>query len=90
LSWRSYFPRWLAAHPLRALPEEVLAANPLVQKLAALVDDGQLAGHADLDQLRQINSELWSFKSWLQGPGRKTFEQTLKAVGAWEFKQFRG
>ncbi|TDK32183.1 NmrA/HSCARG family protein [Rhizobium deserti] len=73
--------------PYARFPDEVLAANPFLQKLAALVDDGRLAGHANLDQMRQINPELWSFKSWLQGPGRKTFEQALEAGGSWKFSK---
>jgi hypothetical protein len=39
------------------------------------VDDGRLAGNADLDALRQINPELRSFRSWLKGAGLEAFEQ---------------
>jgi hypothetical protein len=67
--------------------DEVLAANPFLQKLAALVDDGRLAGNADLDALRQINPELWSFEAWLRGPGRKLFEEALGTGGNWEFNR---
>ncbi|MFP3544420.1 NmrA/HSCARG family protein [Rhizobium sp. SIMBA_035] len=79
----------MAGRPIRyaRFPDDVLAANPFLQKLAALVDDGRLAGNADLDALRQVNPELWSFKAWLQGPGRQIFEQALRASDNWEFNR---
>lgn len=73
--------------PYSRFTDEVLAANPFLQKLTALVDDGRLAGNADLDALRRINPELQSFKSWLKGPGCAAFEQALGAGGAWEFNR---
>jgi uncharacterized protein YbjT (DUF2867 family) len=73
--------------PYARFPDEILAANSFLQKLAALVDDGRLAGNADLDALRQVNPELWSFKAWLQGPGRRIFEQALGTGGGWEFNR---
>jgi uncharacterized protein YbjT (DUF2867 family) len=68
-------------------PDEVLAAKPFLAKLTALVDEGPLAGHADLDALRQINPEMQSFRSWLAGSGRKAFEQALGTAGSWEYNK---
>ncbi len=66
-------------------PDDVLAANPFLGKLTALLDEGPLAGRADLDALREINPEMQSFRSWLAGNGRKAFEQALGTAGAWEY-----
>lgn len=66
-------------------PDEVLTANPFLGKLTALLDEGPLAGHADLDALRGINPEMQSFRSWLAGSGRKAFEQALGTAGTWEY-----
>ncbi|HBZ8854072.1 TPA: NmrA family NAD(P)-binding protein, partial [Klebsiella pneumoniae] len=38
--------------PYSRFSDEVLAASPFLHKLTGLVDDGRLAGHADLDALR--------------------------------------
>ena len=66
-------------------PDDVLAANPFLSKLVALLDKGRLAGHADLDALRRINPEMQSFRSWLAGTGRKGFEEALGTAGAWDY-----
>ncbi|MFZ1430204.1 MAG: NmrA/HSCARG family protein [Geminicoccaceae bacterium] len=67
--------------------EAVLAANPFLAKLTALLDAGPLAGHADLDALREINPDMRSFRSWLAGPGRKTFEEALGTAGSWAYNK---
>ncbi|MGF9567179.1 NmrA/HSCARG family protein [Neorhizobium sp. BT27B] len=67
--------------------DEVLAANPFLNKLTQLFDNGRLAGHADLDALREINPEQQSLKSWLSGPGKEPFERALGVGGAWEFNR---
>jgi len=67
--------------PYSRFSNEVLEANPFLQKLTALVDDGRLAGNADLASLREINPDQWSFKSWLEGPGRLAFEKALGTGG---------
>ncbi len=65
--------------------DEVLMANPFLGKLTALLDEGALAGHADLKAMRTINPEVQSFRSWLAGSGHKAFEQALGTAGAWEY-----
>ena len=66
-------------------PDEVLTANPFLGKLTALLDEGPLAGHADLDALRRINPEMQTFRSWLMGSGRQDFEQALGTAGSWAY-----
>ncbi len=73
--------------PYSRFPDDILVANPFLQKLTELVDDGRLAGHADLDKLRQINPELKSLKSWLHGSGKAAFQQALGTAGAWEYNR---
>ncbi len=66
-------------------PDQLLAANPFLEKLTALLDEGPLAGHADLDVLRGINPEMQSFRSWLSGRGRAAFRQALGTPGSWAY-----
>lgn len=75
------------AIPYSRFSDEFLAANPFMQKLTALVDDGRLAGNADLALMREINPELQSFHAWLAGNGRGAFEQALGNAGRWAFNQ---
>jgi uncharacterized protein YbjT (DUF2867 family) len=65
--------------------DAVLAANPFLDRLTALLDQGPLAGHADLNALRKINPEMQSFATWLAGSGRTSFEQALGTGGAWQY-----
>ncbi|WP_329382661.1 NmrA/HSCARG family protein [Streptomyces sp. NBC_01716] len=53
--------------------DEVLA------KLAALVDDGRLAGNANLDALRAEFPFLLRFDGWLAGPGASLLDETLRS-----------
>ena len=78
-----------AGHPIgyARFPDELLAANPFLGKLTALLDEGHLAGHADLDALRGINPEMRSFRSWLAGSGRTAFQQALGTPGRWAYDQ---
>lgn len=63
--------------PYSRFSDEVLAASPFLHKLTGLVDDGRLAGHADLNALRQLHPQLHTFAGWLAGPGRPAFERAL-------------
>jgi uncharacterized protein YbjT (DUF2867 family) len=76
-----------AGRPIRyaRFSDEVLAANPFLAKLTALLDKGPLAGHADLDALRQINPELKSFRAWLATTGREAFQKALGTAGNWQY-----
>lgn len=67
--------------------DDVLAANPFLQKLTAMVDDGRLVGRADLAAMRQMNPQLQSFESWLAGSGRAAFEQALGTSASWAFNR---
>jgi hypothetical protein len=81
----------MAAHFSRAagrpiasqrFPEDVLASNPFLAGPTLLVDDGRLAGNADLAMLRKINPELLTFRSWrrLTRPDRKNHLQTGRSI----------
>lgn len=66
-------------------PDDLLAANPFLGGLTALLDAGPLAGNADLDALRAINPEMQPFETWLGGSGREAFGRAMDASGAWEY-----
>lgn len=57
-------------------PDSVLEQNAFLGGLASLVDDGRLAGHADMAALKQEFGSLTSLEEWLAGPG----EPLLKAA----------
>ncbi|VVE61301.1 NmrA family protein [Pandoraea captiosa] len=65
--------------------EETLAASPFLNKLTALVDEGPLAGNADLGALRSIHPSMLSVREWLAGPGRASFARALGANGTWAY-----
>lgn len=50
--------------------EELLSENRFLAGLTALVDDGRLAGSADIASLRRMFSNLMTFTDWLSGPGQ--------------------
>ncbi|GGF20824.1 NmrA/HSCARG family protein [Williamsia phyllosphaerae] len=56
----------------RRIPDDVLRGNDLLGRLAAAVDDGRLAGHADLTALRQTFPFLLRFDEWLAGLDAQT------------------
>ena len=58
-------------------PDQILAANRFLARMAELMNGGPLAGHADMDALRAINPDMVSFRSWLAGSGREAFRQAL-------------
>ncbi len=51
-------------------PDSVLEENEFLGRLASLVDDGRVAGNADLAALRREFGSLTSFDNWLAGPGK--------------------
>ena len=65
--------------------DELLATNPFLGGLTALLDAGPLAGHADLEALQHLNPEMQSLQSWLAGSGHDKFQQALGTSGAWDY-----
>ncbi|MFE4497622.1 NmrA/HSCARG family protein [Streptomyces niveus] len=64
------------------LPTTLLSQDDVVGKLAALVDDGRLAGNADLDALRAEFPFLLPFDRWLAGPGAGLLDEALRPTDA--------
>jgi uncharacterized protein YbjT (DUF2867 family) len=63
----------------RRFPDSVLEQNPFLSRLAALFDDGRLAGHADIAALNREFGPLVTFDEWLKGPGKPLFEKARQA-----------
>jgi uncharacterized protein YbjT (DUF2867 family) len=61
----------------RRFPDELLAENPFLNRLAELLDDGLLAGAADIPALEREFGHLTSLEEWLSGQGRPLFEAAL-------------
>lgn len=68
-------------------PDEVLAANPFLEKLTDMLDRAQPANEVALTELRRINPEMQSMRAWLAGDGREAFSAALGAGGAWAYNQ---
>ncbi len=68
-------------------PDDVLAANPFLARLTALVDRGRLVSDANLDALRALNPALQTFRDWLAGAGREPFRLALGTGGQWAYNQ---
>lgn len=71
--------------PYSRFNNEVLASSPFLAKLTALIDEGPLAGHADLEALREINPAMQSVQEWLAGTGRDAFLRALGNAGSWAY-----
>ena len=63
----------------RRFPDAVLSATPALQGAATLIDDGRLAGNADIAALRAVVPDLYTFDTWLAGPGKPLLENALAA-----------
>jgi uncharacterized protein YbjT (DUF2867 family) len=76
-----------AGHPVHyaRFSDEVLDAIPFLKKLTELLNEGRLAGHADLTALSAINPEIQSFRTWLASNGRQAFRTALGASGEWAY-----
>jgi uncharacterized protein YbjT (DUF2867 family) len=61
------------------LPTTLSAQDEVLRALKALVDDGRLAGNANLDALRTEFPFLLRFDRWLAGPGAGLLAQALRA-----------
>ena len=60
-------------------PDDLLAQNAFLSRLAALIDDGRLAGHADLAALEAEFGRLLRFEDWLAGAGKPLLEAAMAA-----------
>ncbi|MEO3765869.1 NmrA/HSCARG family protein [Streptomyces sp. B8F3] len=60
------------------LPTTPPAQDAVLGRLAALVDDGRLAGNANLDALRAEFPFLLRFDRWLAGPGAGLLDKALR------------
>ena len=65
--------------------DDVLASNAFLAKLTELLDNGILAGSANLAQLRKINPQLRTFKDWLAESGRVAFLEALCTSAKWDY-----
>lgn len=68
-------------------PDEVLAANPFLKKLTDMLDRAQTADEVELLELRHINPEMQSMRTWLAGDGRAAFRAAFGAAGTWAYNQ---
>ena len=60
-------------------PEGMLENNGFLRHLMSLVDDGRLAGNADLAALRDLVPDLLTFDQWLDGAGGALLSQAIMA-----------
>ena len=65
--------------------DDVLASNAFLAKLTELLDNGILAGSANLAQLRKINPQLRTFQDWLAESGRVAFLEALCTSAKWDY-----
>ncbi len=63
------------------LPDSFLEQDAFIGGLARLVDDGRLAGNADIDALKQDFPGLLSIDQWLSGTGKQLLEVALLTGG---------
>lgn len=62
-------------------PDSLLGQNAFLGGLARLVDEGRLAGRADIAALRQQFPGLLTMDEWLAGPGRPALLAAVQAGG---------
>lgn len=62
--------------------EEFLAGNDFLRRLTALVDDGVVAGVADIPTLEREFGPMLTLDQWLSGPGKVLFEDARNAPQA--------
>lgn len=73
-----------AGRPIRyrRFPETLLADNAFLRELTALVDNGVVAGVADIPALEAEFGPMLTVKDWLAGPGKALFDEALNAPQA--------
>lgn len=62
-------------------PADLLERNAFLGGLARLVDDGRLAGNADVARLRREFPELLTVDAWLGGAGKDALLAAIRADG---------
>lgn len=65
----------------RRFPDDLLEGNPFLHGLVRLVDDGRLAGNADLASLRQAFPGLMTMVQWLEKTGRPLLLAAMNTDG---------
>ncbi|WP_375754943.1 NmrA/HSCARG family protein [Corallococcus exercitus] len=58
---------------------EVLAAVPMLRKLVKMIDEGWVAGNADIPALRRLAPGLLTFDAWLERGGAAALRERLAA-----------
>jgi hypothetical protein len=73
-----------AGRPIRyrRFSQELLAENEFLRRLTALVDDGVVAGVADIPALERDFGPMLTLDQWISGPGKGLFEAALNAPQA--------
>lgn len=59
--------------------DDLLASNDFLRKLTELVDNGVVAGSADIPALAREFGPMLTLAQWLSGPGKALFENALNA-----------
>lgn len=62
-------------------PDVLLDENPFLGRLAALIDEGRLAGRADIGPLRERFPGMLTMDDWLAGSGRQALLNAANADG---------
>lgn len=62
-------------------PDSLFEGNAFLGRLASLVDDGRLAGNADIAALGRAFGGMTTFEEWLSGPGKPLLEKALRGEG---------
>jgi uncharacterized protein YbjT (DUF2867 family) len=70
-----------AGRPIRyrRFPESLLAENAFLRELTDLVDNGVVAGVADIPALEAEFGPMLKVDEWLAGPGKALFDEALNA-----------
>ncbi len=63
-------------------PDELLEQNPFLGGLAGLVDQGRLAGNADIAALRMEFPRLLTMDAWLEGAGRPALLAAIQTASS--------
>ena len=66
----------------RRFAEDFLASNGFMRRLTELVDDGAVAGSADIAALEREFGPMTTLDQWLDGSGKALFEAALNAPQA--------